>query len=371
MKFTLIGPVSPYRGGIAHYTALLAQKLESAGHQVEVISFRRMYPAWLYPGKTNQDTSTERIEVPARFILDPLSPWSWLKTAREIVSFKPDLVNIQWWTTFWTPTFVFLLLYLKRAGIKTSFLVQNVLPHEPRFFDRPFARLTLSLSDINFVQTHKEAERLKELHVQGEPVIIPHPIHRVFAENRVSREEARSRLNLPLDAPVVLSFGMVRPYKGMRYLLQAVEKLTPTHPNLHAMIVGEFWEPEEEYLSLIESLGIQGRAHLYNRYIPNEEVATFFGAADVFAAPYIDSSSSSTVKTAIGFGLPIVLTPCVVDEMLAGMPNTWLIEEKDAGSLADGIVRALTEGKILDNHNQEDGWAGIIRMIEEQVGQDH
>ncbi len=116
MNVAIIGPVYPYRGGIAHFTTLLAQNMQSAGHQVEVISFRRQYPAWLYPGETDRDTSQRRLMVPADFLLDPLYPWTWLNAAAQILRKKPEIIIIQWWTPVWAPAFAFLARRLKAGG---------------------------------------------------------------------------------------------------------------------------------------------------------------------------------------------------------------------------------------------------------------
>ncbi len=105
MKVVLIGPVYPFRGGIAHHTALLARSLSQAGHAVLVISFKRQYPSWLYPGVTDRDPSASPLAAPAEFLLDPLYPWTWRTAWRRIASFAPDLVVFQWWTTFWSFAF--------------------------------------------------------------------------------------------------------------------------------------------------------------------------------------------------------------------------------------------------------------------------
>ena len=105
MKFVLVGPVYPYRGGIAHYTTMLAQTLAKRGSQFHVVSFRRQYPRWLYPGKSDRDPSQEPLRVNAEYLLDPLYPWTWWQTARRIAEWKPDVVIFQWWTTFWAPAF--------------------------------------------------------------------------------------------------------------------------------------------------------------------------------------------------------------------------------------------------------------------------
>ena len=128
MKIDLIGPIYPYRGGIAHYNASLAQALSNTGHDVQLFSFRRQYPARLYPGETDRDPSNTPLTFPAHYLLDPLYPWTWLITSREILSDRPDLLLFHWWTTFWSPAYTSLAFLVKRK-IKTVFLIHNVIPH--------------------------------------------------------------------------------------------------------------------------------------------------------------------------------------------------------------------------------------------------
>ena len=63
MRVALVGPVFPYRGGIAHYTTSLASALRDQDHQLLLISFSRQYPSWLYPGNTDKDPSTKPFTV--------------------------------------------------------------------------------------------------------------------------------------------------------------------------------------------------------------------------------------------------------------------------------------------------------------------
>ena len=72
MKITLIGPVFPYRGGIAHFTTLLAKELVQSGNDIQTVSFKKQYPAWLYPGESDKDYSETREKVEAEFIITPL-----------------------------------------------------------------------------------------------------------------------------------------------------------------------------------------------------------------------------------------------------------------------------------------------------------
>jgi len=126
VKIAVIGPVYPYRGGIAHFTSLLSSKLINAGHDTTIISFRRQYPAWLYPGKTDKDPSKPVIKLETKFTLDPIYPWTWIGTVNEIKRINPDLILIAWWTTFWAPGFWTVAKLLTRKHYKVVFLIHNV-----------------------------------------------------------------------------------------------------------------------------------------------------------------------------------------------------------------------------------------------------
>ena len=113
LKFVVIGPVYPYRGGIAHYTSLLSRSLMERGHELHIISFRRQYPSLLYPGNSDKDPSQSGLRLDANYDLDPIYPWTWINTAQKIKAIEPQAVIIQWWTTFWAPALWVLSRMLK------------------------------------------------------------------------------------------------------------------------------------------------------------------------------------------------------------------------------------------------------------------
>jgi glycosyltransferase involved in cell wall biosynthesis len=366
MKISLVGPVYPYRGGIAHFTTTLSQKLVEAGHSLQTISFKRQYPAWLYPGQSDKDPSLAHDQVPALFTLDPLYFWTWFRAARQIQAFQPDLVVIAWWTTFWAPAFAVLARWLRAKNIRVVFLIHNVMPHETRFWDRWLARFALASTNRYIVQAEREADRLRSLLPGAKIVITPHPVYRMQVEQCISKAEARSKLGLASADRVILFFGMVRPYKGLRYLLQALAILKSKGIHTHLLVAGEFWESASEYQQLIERLEISGCVHIYNRYIPNEEIPIFFRAADLFAAPYIDATQSGSAKLALGYALPMVVTRCIVDQTLAGRKDVWQVEEANVESLASAVSAALEQGPSDRDPVSEnlDDWHRIVQVIE-------
>ena len=117
MKVALVGPVFPYRGGIAHYTTMLYRELRKSGHQVVLYSFSRQYPCWLFPGKTDRDSSQRVLDVPCEYTLDSLNPFSWWATARAIQAQRPAVLILQWWVPFFAPMWVLLARVARQVGL--------------------------------------------------------------------------------------------------------------------------------------------------------------------------------------------------------------------------------------------------------------
>lgn len=365
MKTVIIGPVYPYRGGISHHSTLMAQSLESAGHQVTVISFRRQYLNFLYPGETDKDTSKYKLELPALYLLDPLYPWTWVKVANQIAQEKPDIVIIQWWTPFWAPAFAALARLIRHKKIPVVFLIHNVMPHETKIWDRWLCKVALLGGSKYIVQTEKEAARLKSLLPHATIVKTPLPVYAMFSDQQsITMTAAREKLKISLSARVLLFFGIIRPYKGLRYLLETVALLKKSGREYFLLVAGEFWEDFNQYSAQIKNLGIQEQVKIFNYYIPNEDLPVFFAAADIFVAPYIDGTQSAAAKMALGFNLPIVISHCIVDETLSQCSNVWAVPERDAQALAEGIEAAFANISSREDRQPENDWNRLVQTIE-------
>ena len=361
MKLVLVGPVHPLRGGIAHYTALLARALTAQGHTVLVVSFRRLYPRWLYPGDSDRDPSAQPWRVEAEYLLDTLWPPSWWQAAARIHRFGPDLVVLQWWTTFLAPAWWVLARQLRRAGLRLAFLIHNVLPHEPRPGDAWLARRVLRLAQAFLVQSEAELTRLRVLLPEAQARVATLPVFGGFTDGAVPGEEARRRLGLPEAAGVILFFGIVRPYKGLGVLLEAMAQLHRGGQPAHLLVAGEFWEDQRSYAQTIERLGLEAFVHLTGRYVPNEEVGLYFSAADVFAAPYVGGTQSAAVKVALAFGLPVVTTRAAD---VAGQPGHRVVAPGDAGALADALHAMLQSSPLHTTvPPAADGWDDLAAAV--------
>lgn len=369
MKISLIGPVYPYRGGIAHFTTVLAQKLMAAGHTVQVVSFKSQYPKWLYPGKSDKDFSPGREKVPAVYLLSPINPLSWQRASRAIIQFEPQLVIFSWWVTFWSPAYRPVSKRLSKAGIPISYLVHNTIPHEAYWLDQVLTRRAFEYVDSFLVMTEKEKGRLLSLFPQVPEVqVAAHPILKLFGRGEENQEAIRLRLGLPVDKSILLFFGFIRPYKGLRVLIDALKLLVGQGLDIHLLVVGEFWEDVGAYQALTARLGLEDRVHVFNEYIPDHEVGNFFTASDLFVAPYVDGTQSAALKSALGYGLPVVVTDVVTDDLIESLPERCaVVPAGDPDGLAVGIRRMLGLANITDGEVDalvDQSWDAMIGAFE-------
>ena len=150
MKTLVIGPVPPYRAGIAYCTKRLAEVLGA-----DVVSFRRQFPKFLYPGGDDVDPTLPRFE--ARFLLDIINPLTWLRTAWTLRRAKPDAVILVWWVWVWALPYLTLLAFLPK---RTKVILQchNIGDKEPAAWKRWLTDRVLRRGDVLVVHARTEAE---------------------------------------------------------------------------------------------------------------------------------------------------------------------------------------------------------------------
>lgn len=369
MRVALFGPVYPFRGGIAHYTTRLQRELLAEGHSLLLVSFRRQYPGWLFPGQSDRDPSATPLRpVEPHYWIDSLNPFTWLTTFRRVRRFGPELLIVPWWTPFFAPLWLSLAL-LNRLflGCRLAILCHNVLPHEEGPVDRLLARAVLGWADRLVVQSEQERLRLLGLLPAGDVRVAPHPVYDMWAEARIPQAEARSRLGLPGAGRLLLCFGIVRPYKGVHALLEALPAIHAATGDVRLLIAGEFWEEKVPYEQAISRLGIGATVRIDDRYIPDEEAALYFSAADLLVAPYRSVTGSGVIEVAAGFGLPVVTTAAF--DPARHHPASRQVAAGAPDALVEGVVVALAElaaeqaDAVKPLAGEANGWPALLRAL--------
>ena len=108
MKIAMIGPVYPFKGGIAQYTGALCKNLQKR-HEVTVFSFSMQYPKLLYKHEQRDYENKTFAADPVQYCLNTVNFFSWLKTAKAINRLKPDVLIVQWWHPWFAPCYWTLL----------------------------------------------------------------------------------------------------------------------------------------------------------------------------------------------------------------------------------------------------------------------
>lgn len=305
---------------------------------VKVITFKRLYPTCLFPGKSQIDLeSREKIEIESESFLDSINLLTWLEMVSKIKKEKPDMLILHWWTPFFAPlSFTISYLTKKLTNTKVLFICHNVLPHEARSMDKILTKMAIKHSDFYIVHSEEDYNKLTKLIPGSNVTRTVHPTYEIFKFEGISKQDAKRRLNLKND--VILYFGFVREYKGLKILLESMKEILE-NMDINLLVVGEFWEDKNGYLEQIDLLGIEKNVVIIDKYIPNEEVGLYFSAADVVVLPYISASQSGIIQIAYGFNKPVITTdvgglPDVVEDGITG----FVVPAKNSKALSEAII---------------------------------
>lgn len=337
MKVMIVGPTFPNKGGGAQHTTELAHRLARRGHPTVVESWAVQYPGFLYPGQQTIDAPEGEPYPHVRRHLHWARPWRWWSVGRGARS--GDVLVLALLSSVQVPAYLGILAGLRarrRGGTRVVVICHNVLPHEPKPYDRPLVRALLRRADL--VVTHSDEQRDLAEELTSAPVrsvaLPPHlPSHRTAA---ASTEDYVPRRNL-------LFFGLVRPYKGLDVLLRA---LAAGPEGVSLTVAGEFWGGEEDTRRLIDELGLAGRVDLRPGYVPAADLPALFAGADALVLPYRSATASQNVWLGHEHGVPVIATN--VGALAAGIRDGvdgLVVEPEDVTALADALERFYRPGE--------------------------
>jgi len=371
MKIFIVGTAYPMRGGIAHYVALLYQKLKQVGHDVKIISFKRQYPAFLFPGKTQEDLSKELIKIDSEPLIDSINPFTWFKVFFKIRAEKPDVIIYKYWMTFFAPcygTIAHLTSWFTHS--KSLFLCDNIIPHERQFFDGFLTQWGLRKVDYFIVQSKSVRDDLLKYKPDARYREVPHPVYEIFNEN-YTEAEARKKLKIVPDEKVLLFFGYIRAYKGLNYLIDALPIILEKM-KVRLIIAGEFYEGHTQTLHQIEQQNLEKFIIMKDDYIPNEDVGLYFGAADVVVLPYVTATQSGIIQIAYNYNKPVITTRVGgLHEVVKDGVTGFVVPPEQPQAIAEAIFKFFDENRKQDFSENikiekaKYSWDRMVEAIEE------
>ena len=303
MKIAILSCFYPYRGGISQFNACLYGEL-SKNHIVKAFNFKRQYPEFLFPGKTQFVTADdEAVPVESEFLLDTANPFSYIKTSRAIRDWGPDVLIVRYWMSYFGPSLGYITRKMKKH-CKVVSILDNVVPHEPRFFDTPLTRYFLKGSSGSVTLCEAVSKDLLRLKPDARFTVIQHPLYSHFGQKK-DRAEAEKKLGLVPGKKNILFFGLIRAYKGLDILLEAFGMLPEDY---QLIIAGEPYGSFDKYQQIIDRLPGKDRIVMDLKYIKDSEVTDYFSAADLAVLPYRSATQSGISSVSYHFEVPMVVT---------------------------------------------------------------
>lgn len=377
-KIVLIGPVYPYKGGIAHYTSLMCRAL-SQKYEVAMISYKMQYPKILFK-KEQRDYSNDMFKIEnAQFLINTANPFNIIGTARKIKKMRPDLVIMQWWHPYFAPCYRILETALGK-NIKKMFVCHNVFPHERFPLDRLLTKITLKGADYFIVHSGSDAKDLLSIKPNAQYRQNPHPTYNAFQLRGMTKAQAREellrqKLIKSLDEKLLLFFGFVRGYKGLKHLIQAMPDIKKRLGNVRLMVVGAFGSDKEDYMRLIEENDVLGCVETVDGYTPDGEVEKYFASCDLVVLPYESATQSGIVQIAYGFEKPVIVTDVGgLPDVVADKKTGYVVKPKDPQAIADAAVHYFAcgmEAEFSENVKKEAyrfSWERLTEKVGEMIG---
>jgi D-inositol-3-phosphate glycosyltransferase len=303
-------------------------------HQTPGLKFFNLQPDW----RQNVSTSKKVLRM-LRF---------YLRLFQYVAGADSKIFHVLWTHRLVFLERTFVTLFYKMMGKRVVLTAHNVNTAKRDGTDTLINRLTLKmhyhLMDHIFVHTRKcEGELIQDFGVPASKIsVIPFGINNSVPDTALTPGEARQALGLRAEDRVILFFGRIQPYKGLEYLVAAVEQLLSQGGSYKLLIAGE---PKKEHRSYWQDIEQRIRQGLLNdhtlqhiRFIPDSDAEIYFKAADVTILPYRNIYQSGVLFLAYNFGLPVIAT--------------------DVGSFREEIVTGETG--FLARSNEPDDLAQMI-----------
>jgi glycosyltransferase involved in cell wall biosynthesis len=377
MKIVLIGPAYPIRGGNALFVAHLYESL-AATNEVQVISYSRLYPGFLFPGVRQTDISSVTLKKhPSSPIIDCLNPFTWWKAARFAASMNPDMLVFTWWNPFFGVIVRTIASAFKRRVKKPVVIIaENVISHEGRWIDVFLTKIALQAADRFLVLSKVVEEEIKKLYPGIKIFRSSLPIYDCYqTSEQLTQQRAQQQLGLA-NKNVFLFFGYIRQYKGLMNIIEALPLIRKQVSNAHLLVVGEFYDNPQPYLDTIKRLGLDNNITIINEYVANEAVHLYFTAANLAVLPYNEATQSGILSIAYGFAKPVVVTDVGgLAELEDDGKTGFIVPPHNIPKLADSVIRYFEENREKDfsrkiEAKREENSFNNIRKVFDEIQKD-
>jgi len=245
------------------------------------------------------------------------------------------------------PLELFNAVLLKLLGFKIIVTVHDVENIDREKNPIKVSKKAYSLADAIIAHNTYSKESIARLYDidRGKIFVIPHGNYVDYIRSIPDKTIARKRLNLNGFKHVILFFGQIRKTKGLSTLLHAFREVLNQCDNVVLVIAGRVVEGDfSPYGEIIRKLHLQDNIRVWLKYIPEEDVALYFSAADTVVLPYERIYQSGVLLMALSYGKAVIVTDIEgMKEIIEDGENGLLFPVGDSTTLARRILKLLQD----------------------------
>jgi glycosyltransferase involved in cell wall biosynthesis len=340
-----------------HYDLDLTAALRAAGVNVRLMTSRFLH-----------EDRLPRAEYAEHFFFRALEPWAHslrhrakLRRAarlavypfdqfqlwREFRRNPPDVLHVQWTLL---PVLDTLLLRRMARRVPLVLTVHNPLPRQAALSRLTDTRPLIDLAAHVIVHAAQNKQALLERVAIDSAKVSVVPLGPSLESQDVpSQSEARATLNIPDNALVVLFFGIIKAYKGLMDLIEAMPLVRQRFPNSYLLVAGRSEDPPSPYIDALNAHQLDTAAKFALKFIPSEVVSAYFAASDVVCLPYREASQSAVLLTAYRFARPVVVTNVGgLPETVEDGQNGFVVPPQNPPALAEAIGKLLADPALRE-----------------------
>jgi hypothetical protein len=226
----------------------------------------------------------------------------------------------------------------------------HTLLRDPTDRERDIILQLAELSDRVVVMSQLSVEMLRDIYqVEAEKIALIH--HGIPDVPLVDTSTYKGKFDAS-GKKVLLTFGLLSPGKGIETVIDALPEIVKTHPDVIYMVVGATHphhradQGEDYRISLhlrVKTLGVEGHVVFYDKFVVDEELLDFIGAADIYVVPYLNEEQiiSGTLAYALGMGKAVISTPFLHAQELLADGRGRLFPFRDHVQLASEVIDLL------------------------------
>ena len=369
----IIGPAYPLRGGIANFNAALCNAFIKKNIDSKIISFSLQYPKILFPGKTQIDNGEAPKNIEISSDINSINPFSWYNVAKKILKLNPDYIIVDFWMPFMAPALGTIIRCIKKKqNIKIIAITHNVVAHESKFYDKVLTKYFIKSCDGFIAMSKSVLDDIKQFSTSSHLKFVPHPIYDIFGD-KVDKDEAIKHLNLNKKDKHILFFGLIRKYKGLDLLLQAMGTDKIKQLNIKLIVAGEFYDYKPKYEKIIDELKINDNVILKDTYILTQDVKYYFSAADLITQPYRSATQSGVTQIAYYFERPMLVTDVGGLSEIVPDNKVGYVTQTTPESIANAIVDFYKNNreeefvKNIEVEKNKFSWTEMVKGINNLV----